>query len=352
MRDGHRHRLLLVVRDHDAGDADVVDDVDELDLRFLAQLLVERDERLVEKQQLRLLDEAARERDALLLAARELMRLSFRVRLELHELQHRFDPSPNFVLRQAVAAQPEGDVVEHREVRKERVALEHHVHRPLVRRQRRQVAAGELDGSRSRLLEAGEHAQQRRLAAARGAEKGEHLALGDVDRDVVDGALAVEVLDDVRDSKKGVVSHARSVANPQFSNSDPKGVGPSLAEGGVGEEAALARSGCAEFGYADFRTSAIVLIAWSICASSTISGGDSAMMSPVVRMSTFARSTRGTPRTRARPGSPGLDASSMPRDEADVADVDDVRRVRAASAPRPPNTARAMPPRSNRPSSR
>ena len=50
-----------------------------------------------------------------------------------------------------------------------------------------------------RRLEAGQHPQQRRLAAARGAEQREDLALGDVDADVVDGAVAVEVLDDVLD---------------------------------------------------------------------------------------------------------------------------------------------------------
>ncbi len=132
----------------------------------------------------------------------------FAYALELHELQHRFHAGLHFGLGQAVAAQAEGDVVEHREVRKERVALEHHVHRPLVGRQLGQVAAVERDRSGGRRLEAGEHAQQRRLAAAGGAEQGEHLALGDVDRDVVDGTVAVEVLDDVRDAKESVVGHA------------------------------------------------------------------------------------------------------------------------------------------------
>ena len=54
------------------------------------------------------------------------------------------------------------------------------------------------------------------------------------------------------------------VANPQFSISDPNGVGPSLSEGGVGEGAILKgplRSKGAQVRYADLRTSAIVLIA-------------------------------------------------------------------------------------------
>ena len=46
----------------------------ELDLHLLAQLQVERAERLVEQQHARLEHERTRERDALLLAARELVR--------------------------------------------------------------------------------------------------------------------------------------------------------------------------------------------------------------------------------------------------------------------------------------
>ena len=73
-----RHRLLLVVRDHDEGDAQALLDVEQLELRVLAQLLVERGQRLVEQQQLRPLHQRARQRDALALAAGELVRLALR----------------------------------------------------------------------------------------------------------------------------------------------------------------------------------------------------------------------------------------------------------------------------------
>ena len=73
---GHRERLLLVVRHVDERDADVALDALQLDLQLLAQLQVERAERLVEQQHGGAVDERARERDALLLAARELARLA------------------------------------------------------------------------------------------------------------------------------------------------------------------------------------------------------------------------------------------------------------------------------------
>ena len=65
----HRQRLLLVVRDVDEGDPELLLDPLQLDLQLLAQLQVERSERLVEQQRLRPVDDRARERDALALTA-------------------------------------------------------------------------------------------------------------------------------------------------------------------------------------------------------------------------------------------------------------------------------------------
>ena len=60
-------------------------DVLELDLHLLAQLEVERAQRLVEQQHARPVDERARQGDALALAARELARLAPRELAEAHE---------------------------------------------------------------------------------------------------------------------------------------------------------------------------------------------------------------------------------------------------------------------------
>ena len=72
----HRQRLLLVVGDEDERDADLALDPLELELHLLAQLEVERAERLVEQQHVRLVDDRAGERDALALSAGELDRFA------------------------------------------------------------------------------------------------------------------------------------------------------------------------------------------------------------------------------------------------------------------------------------
>ena len=55
-----------------------------------------------------------------------------------------------------------------------------------------------------RPLEAGQHAQQRGLAAAGAAEQAEDLLLVDVERDVVDGDEVAELLRDVLDAHVGL----------------------------------------------------------------------------------------------------------------------------------------------------
>ena len=84
----HRQRLLLVVRDVEEGHAEVLLQRLQEHLHLLAELQVERAERLVEEQHLRLVDDRARERDALALAAGELHRLAAAVAVEAHHPQH------------------------------------------------------------------------------------------------------------------------------------------------------------------------------------------------------------------------------------------------------------------------
>ena len=130
---GHRQRLLLVVGDVDEGDPDLALDPLQLDLQPLAQLQVERAERLVEQQHLRQVDQRPGERDPLLLAARELRRAAVRLGREPDPLELGLDPlarsrpSPT-----PLRSQAEGDVVLDAQVREERVALEDRVGRALV----------------------------------------------------------------------------------------------------------------------------------------------------------------------------------------------------------------------------
>ena len=95
----------------------------------------------------------------------------------------------------------ERDIFEHRQMRPDRVGLEHHADIAVVRFDRQLRRAVEhrlsvdLDPAFLRRFQAGDAAQRGGLAAAGGAEQGDQLAVGDLEADMVDDGLVAEALD-------------------------------------------------------------------------------------------------------------------------------------------------------------
>ena len=102
--------------------------------------------------------------------------------------------------------QREGDVRRDGEVGVERVVLEHHRDVAALRRHVGDVAAADQDRAGVDLLEAGEHAQRRRLARAGRADEHHELAVGDVEVERVDGGR-VRARVDARRLLEAHVSH-------------------------------------------------------------------------------------------------------------------------------------------------
>jgi hypothetical protein len=71
-------------------------------------------------------------------------------------------------------------IVAHRHVGIERVRLEHHRDVAITRRETSDVATTELDDALGDFLETGDHAQQRRLAAAALADEHHERTVGEV----------------------------------------------------------------------------------------------------------------------------------------------------------------------------
>ncbi len=121
--------------------------------------------------------ESAGQRHPLLLAAGELARIA---RLEADQVdlaQPFLQPRLHLGRGQLPQAEPVADIVGHRHVRPERVVLEHHADAALVGRQPVDHPVAEADGPPIWLIEASQEAQQGGLAAARGAEQREELAV-------------------------------------------------------------------------------------------------------------------------------------------------------------------------------
>ncbi len=158
--------------EHGAGAAGL-EDLAHLGRQALAQVDVEVGEGLVHQHQRRPRRERAAERDALLLAARQLVRIALRVRRQADQGEHL--GHPRAPVGRAPAVEAEGDVVGDRQVREQRVVLEHHADAARLGRAHRAAAADDLAGDgdlpAGQRHEAGDGAQHRRLAAARGAEQ-------------------------------------------------------------------------------------------------------------------------------------------------------------------------------------
>src|SRR5207249_11025973 len=93
-----------------------------------------------------------------------------------HDAQHLAHAAAERLAANRAPPQAEGDALEHGQMREQRVGLEDGVDVALVGRQPAHLALAEVDPSLRGLLEAANHPQGRRLAAAGGTEQCEKAA--------------------------------------------------------------------------------------------------------------------------------------------------------------------------------
>ena len=178
---GHRQRLLLIVRHVDERDADLAVHSLELELHLLPELEVEGSQGLVQEQDRRLVDEGPRESDPLLLSARQLVGPPAIEAAQPHLLERLPDGAPDVGGGKCLDPEPEGHVVEHGQVRKERVALEDGVDVPPVRGHAIDALPPDRHRPGGLRLEPRHDPEGRGLAAAARAEESDELAALDVE---------------------------------------------------------------------------------------------------------------------------------------------------------------------------
>jgi hypothetical protein len=100
---------------------------------------------------------------------------------ELHQRQRRAHPAFAFAACETAHLESEGHVLRDRHVRKERVVLEHHAEVAAVWRDLGYAFAADEHVAGGGLLEAGDHAQRRGLAAAARAEQRKKRTARDIE---------------------------------------------------------------------------------------------------------------------------------------------------------------------------
>src|SRR5215472_5555196 len=171
-------------------------DAHELRLHDLAGLRVERGERLVHQQDLRVDGERASEIDALAHAARELARMVVLEALEADELQELHRAPPFGRPDSARDLAPDDRVGEHCAPRQKIVALEHEA---AVAARAAHGASVERHPARAGGFETRDDAQKGGLAAARRADDRNELAALDREVDVLQRLQFAERLAEMRD---------------------------------------------------------------------------------------------------------------------------------------------------------
>src|SRR5580765_1323479 len=210
----HRQCFFLVVRDVHEGDADLSLEGLEFELHLLAELEIERAERLVQKEHGRPIDESPREGNALLLAPRQLPRAALLVATQPDQGERLARSTLLLGPTDLLLAEAIADVLGDVHMRKEGVVLEDRVDVATVWRDARDRLAGEEDLARCRLLEPRDHPERRRLAAARRTEEAVERAAGDAQGHPVDRRHVAELLGDIDDLDVRMTADNRAAGGP------------------------------------------------------------------------------------------------------------------------------------------
>ena len=199
---GERHRLDLVMGDIDGGLADPQMELLDLGAHIDAQLGVEIGQWLVEQEELRIADKRASHGDALALPAGQLAGLAVEQRLDLQQRGDALDRGVLLGLRHAAALHAEGHVLARGHRRVKRVGLEHHGDVAVLGRDRVDQRSVDADLALADALQARDHREQSRLAAARRADEGDELARLRLELDPLQDLDRAEALVQPRDGQR------------------------------------------------------------------------------------------------------------------------------------------------------
>ena len=196
------------MRDQQGGRACLVEDVAQFHRQAFAQVRIQVRERFVEQKKRRFRRKCPRQRDPLLLAARQFVREALGKRRHADQREHPRDAAAPMFRRRA--AQAERNVVGDIQMGKQRVVLEDHAHTaPLgfdPGRGGRDHAPIEPDLAGIDAMKAGDRTQRRRLAAPGRTEQAADLAAQQLEAKPVDdrhaSARRVERNGKFRDAKR------------------------------------------------------------------------------------------------------------------------------------------------------
>ena len=162
-----------------------------------AQLRIQVGKRLVHQQHARLDYERTGQRHTLLLTAGKLAGLTLCQRQNLHQFKRFLHARIDLALLDAARLKAIGNVLLNRQMRKNGVVLEHHADIAFMRWHVIDAFVAKIEVAALDGVEAGDHAQQRRLSAAGRAQERKELALLDAQGHVAQRGKIAIALDSI-----------------------------------------------------------------------------------------------------------------------------------------------------------
>ena len=168
------------------------------------QFCIKRGERLIQQQHLGSHYKAARKCHALTLATRHLIGHPVFKPAKLYQFKRFGNAVAGLRLRYARYPQAIAHIVGHVHMRKHGVALEHHVHGPLVRRDKAHILSVDDDLPFGWHFEPGNHPKQRGFATARWPKQNEKFPSANIEADIVHRSHFAETFGHVADFNDGL----------------------------------------------------------------------------------------------------------------------------------------------------
>ena len=151
----------------------------QLQLHFLAHLQIQGAQRLVQQQDLRLIDQRAGNGDPLLLSAGQGLHRSAFKTFQVDQVQDLFDFLFDDIFFCLLLPQAESDVLIDIHMGEQGISLEDRINRSLIRRQLCDIPAVQEDLPLRGQVKAGDHTQSRSLSAAGRAQESHEFAFFD-----------------------------------------------------------------------------------------------------------------------------------------------------------------------------
>ena len=190
--------------DVDGAGSELLVEVHNAVAHFATQAGVEVGERLIHQEQARIAHNRPRHRHPLPLAAGELRRFAIEQGIQLQHLRDFIHPRLPAGLLLFAHLHAEGDVVAHRQVRKQRIVLEDHREVALSGRHFGDVLIVQPDLPLADRLQPGEQAQQGAFTAAGRAHQHHEFPFANIQRQGAEGRFTVKLFTDVLQTKHGV----------------------------------------------------------------------------------------------------------------------------------------------------